>query len=173
MGPQARKRKQGVRVTRKAAKHINIRVQKSIQNSEVKKLFDKSKSPRDNLRDLGLEFDLNKQVVRRNTQKPVSAKEEEKKECAAFIGLASVQQAELMTGPSYTERNPNRRKMSKFDQDYVRRNMLKHGSDYKAMERDIETNYSQHTETKMKKLCETFLKLSDSELLVPRVTIEI
>lgn len=170
MGPQARKRKQGAQVTRKAPKHINVRVRQSIRHEELRKHYDKSKSPRDNLRALGLEVDLNKQLVRRNTQK--ADIKDEKKECAAFVGRVAVQQAELMTGCNFTERNPHRRKMSKFDQDYVRKNLLKHGSNYKAMERDIETNYSQYTEAKMKRLCEKFLSLADNELLVPKVKIE-
>ncbi len=42
---------------------------------------------------------------------------------------------------------------------YAKNNIEKHGTNYKAMERDMKLNFMQHTEYKMQKLCERYLAI--------------
>jgi len=56
--------------------------------------------------------------------------------------------------------------MSVNDQKYMVRLMEKHGTNYKAMERDMKLNNMQHTERKLLKMVEKFLSLSSEQRVV-------
>lgn len=138
-------------MSRKQLKPLGLRIRNGITHEDVRKLYNKSSSPSDNLTRLGLEVDCNKAVRRRNStikdlvdSKPI--------ECAAFIGLASDAQLETMKGANCQENNPKRRKMSDFDKEYINNCINKYKDDYKAMERDIQLNYFQHSESKLRKM---------------------
>ena len=83
------------------------------------------------------------------------------KKTSAFLGFATVPASDDLS-----DRNPKRRKMSEFDQQYVVNCMKKYGDDYLAMQKDIVLNCSQYTEAKMKKLCLLYKSLNDTECLV-------
>ena len=55
---------------------------------------------------------------------------------------------------SFTDPNPNRKKMSDVDMQYCKRNSDKHGEDYQAMMKDIKTNDRQLTAKKLQNLIE-------------------
>lgn len=81
-----------------------------------------------------------------------------------MVGMASLAQETMFQGSNYQENNPKRKKMSQFDQEYVKACIDKYGENYKAMERDIELNYFQHSETKMKTLCEKYKNLTENSM---------
>ena len=84
----------------------------------------------------------------------------EKPKCAAFVGMAEVVRPEMTM---FVESNPNKPKMSEFDQKYAQDCINKHGSNYTTMFRDTKLNYFQKTENQLKKMCEKLLSLDDSE----------
>jgi Ribosome biogenesis protein Nop16 len=153
----AKKRRRGLKVSRKPQKHRNVRVASAVP-PEIKDAYDKTKSPAENLASFGLEANPNiikkKQVI----VEPGIATNKKK---PAFLGFATVPESDDMQ-----DRNPRRRKMSEFDQKYVVKCIKKHGEDYKAMERDIKLNTSQYTESRMRTMCKTYMSLDDSERLV-------
>ena len=102
--------------------------------------WDKKKSPVDNLASMGLDADPNVLV---KTNKATDA-------FVGFIDLPSVDSKEL-------DKNPKRKKISDADIEYGKACMLKYGKDYKAMERDIKTNYNQLSQNQMRKLCDKIL----------------
>jgi hypothetical protein len=83
------------------------------------------------------------------------------KKDAAFLGFVPLPESDNLA-----EKNPKRRQMSEHDQKYVVALIKKHGDNYKAMERDIDTNVMQYSETKMKTLCGKYLTLDENQKLV-------
>ncbi len=140
----AKKRRSGVKVTRKQQKPRNARIVSSIVNQDIKVKYDKKKSPKENLESFGLVFDAN------NLENESSNKGN--RESAAFLGFAKI-----VEGETFVEKNPKRKTISEVDAEYAQLNINKHGTNYKAMERDIISNNRQYTDTKMQKLCEKYL----------------
>lgn len=69
-------------VARKQPKPLHVRIANGIRNQSVRSIYSK-KSPAENMRDMRLDVDLNKEVRRRNpSSKP--------KEFAAFVGTCDV-----------------------------------------------------------------------------------
>ena len=62
----------------------------------------------------------------------------------------------------YADANPKRIKLSKFDADYAKANIDKHGKDYKAMQMDIKTNDRQYSAKKMETLCKKYYQYHES-----------
>jgi len=144
----SKKRKRGGKIKLKAPINRNLKVYKSITNVNVKKLYNQSKNPAENLKALGLDANPNHYKHRSGAGDPYKADH-----TAAFVGMALIP-----TGSGVVEPNPKRKIISEFDIEYVQRLIEKYSDNYKAMERDIELNYFQHTEQKMKKLCMKYLK---------------
>lgn len=140
----AKKRRSGVKVTRKQQKHRTVRIANSVVNQDIKAKYDKNKSPKDNLANFGLVFDAN------NIHNESSNKGN--KESAAFLGYARI-----MEGTTFVDKNPKRKIISEVDAAYAQLNIKKHGENYKAMEMDITTNSRQYTESKMETLCAKYL----------------
>ena len=74
----AKKRRSGLKVTRKPPQNRHLRIIKSVVNKDIKNSYDKSKSPKENLSEFGLVADANNL---NNTTNP-----NKKKKNAAFIG---------------------------------------------------------------------------------------
>jgi len=71
-----------------------------------------------------------------------------------FIDLPKVEEA--------FDQNTKRKKISEADINYAKDCIAKHADNYKAMERDIETNYNQFSESQMRKLCTKLRHYEDS-----------
>lgn len=123
-----------------------MKIANSVINAEVKKLYDKNKTPSENLASFGLVADVNNLRGKEDSAIPP-------KKYAAFIGFG-----QLVESDNFSDRNPKRKKISEFDMEYAGRNIEKHGDNYKAMERDIKTNSRQLTEKQMEKLCRLYLE---------------
>lgn len=147
----AKKRRSGVKITRPQQKHRVVRIANSVTNKDIKAKYDKNKTPKENLTALGLVFDSN------NIHNESSNKG--KKESAAFLGFARI-----VDGKNFSEINPKRKLMSEVDFEYAKDNIAKHGTNYKAMERDINTNNRQYTEQKMETLCKKYNSMLDSSM---------
>lgn len=135
-----KKRRAGFKISRKAPKHRNVKIANSVANVEIKKLYDKNKTPAANLAAFGLTADVNNLKGKEDSALPP-------KKHAAFVGYGQVMES------STFEKNPRRKKISDFDAEYAALNMKKHNDDWKAMEKDIKTNHRQYTAKQMAKIC--------------------
>ena len=146
MGKQAaaKKRRRGLKVTRKAPKHYKLKIANSVVNEGVKETYDRTKSPADNLKLMGL-------VANPNTMDNVRSQEEVN--FPAFLGYAKVVEGETFYDP-----NPKLKIISPYDAEYCRKLIEKHGENCKAMERDIKLNDRQYTENQMTKLIKKYRK---------------
>ena len=141
-----KKRRAGFKVTRKPPKHRTERVANSVTNVAVKKIYDKNKTPSENLAAFGLASDVNNLKGSADSAIPLTKH-------AAFVGFGQV-----MEGEACPDKNPKRKRISEVDSDYAAANIAKHGDDYKAMERDIKVNVRQSTARQMEKLCVLYLE---------------
>lgn len=157
-----KKRRRGLKVSRKPSKHRAVRIANSVTHSHVKALYDKNKTPEENLAAMGLVSDVNEKLnadsnilnCSRNGSSSSGAANPPPQH-AAFVGYG-----DRVTGEIFVEPNPKRKVLSEFDAEFARRNIEKHGSDYQAMQRDIKINDRQYTFRQMQKLCEKYLALN-------------
>jgi hypothetical protein len=127
----------------------------------MKQHWDKNLTPAENLTALGLDPDPNSAI-----------KQIKKKPQSAFVGHFTLPERDPNDNDkSFADKNPKRRKMSEADQMYALACIVKHGVDYKAMERDIKTNYNQLSENQIKKMCEKLKALDSEQCLVDRTVI--
>ena len=162
-----KKRRANQKVTRKARKHKELRVVNGITNEAIKKEWNKKISPSDNLSNFGLNADPNRNLAgsELNTGRKQKPKDPNAVS-AAFVGLAKIPTDKELKTTSLADPNPKRRIMSEDDQEYVVKCIKKHEFDYEKMAKDMKRNYNQHTEAKMKKMCEKYMGLPTSEKLV-------
>jgi hypothetical protein len=146
-----KKRRAGHKITRKAPKHRSVKIANSVANAEVKKVYDKTKTPSENLAAFGLVSDVN------NLRGKIDSAVPPKKH-AAFVGYGQIVESD-----NFSDRNPKRKKISEFDMEYAALNIAKHGEDYKAMERDVKTNNRQLTAKQMEKMCRLYIAEKESE----------
>jgi hypothetical protein len=158
-----KKRRSGKKVTMKAPAHRTKKIISAITFSDIKKQYDSTKSPGENLAEFGLIADVNKMsdgpVLARDLRKGNQGSSHSKKS-AAFIGYAHM----VGNAEAYSEENPKRKKISEFDMEYAKANISKHGTNYKKMEMDLTTNSSQFTAKKMATLCAKYneeMKMSE------------
>jgi hypothetical protein len=102
----------------------------------IRKVYDKTKSPADNLANMGLVADPN-----------ATGKAEAVNANSAFLGY--------ITNLTSVE-NKKKVSLSLLDINYAKANIEKHGENYKAMERDMKTNYMQHTARQMEALVKRY-----------------
>jgi hypothetical protein len=133
----AKKRRRGLKVTRKAPKPAPLRVVNAVKDSSLKKIWDKSKTPAQNLLAIGLDPDAN------------SGKKDlpEYADKIGYIGMIDVSEAD-----PYAVANPRRKQMSDFDQQYITRCVAAHGQDYSKMERDTKVNFKLFTARQLEKM---------------------
>ena len=154
-------RRTRAKVSRKQKKPAPLRIANAITRREVKEVWDKTRSPSDNLSAFGLQADSNHQLKGsegahgRKTKPKVPSDE-----YAAFVGMGEVPRSD------FTEANPKRRLLSEEKQLYAVQNINKYREDYEAMKWDTETNPKQFTESQMKRLIKQYLSLSKEEILV-------
>ena len=145
----AKKRRGGLKITRKPPQNRQLKIIKSIANSDIKASYDKKKSPKENLIEFGLVPDANNINNVPNIKK--------KKDHAAFVGYANI----VTDSNSYSEKNPKRKVLSDFDKEYAKKNIDKHGDNYKAMELDHHTNDRQLTAKKLETLCQKYSSVNE------------
>jgi hypothetical protein len=162
-----KKRRSGLKTTRKPKKHIAVRVANKVTDSAIRAAWDKSLSPADNLSNFGLNANPNQSLAgavtglgRKKLPKPPNANS------AAFLGMAKIPTETDLAQDSLADPNPKRRIMSEADQEYAVRCIKKYGTNYAKMAGDIKVNAKQHTEHKLEKMCELYGALSESERLV-------
>jgi hypothetical protein len=146
----AKKRRSGVKVTRKPPKHGNLKVKNALKDNRIKALWDGEKSPADNLTSMGLEKNVNKLKTGRDVEAP-----------SGFLGYARISSSEVLN--QAPDVNHRRKVMSESDQAYAAKCLAKHKYNYEKMQLDIRINDKQLTEQQLRKLCEKFLNLSDSD----------
>lgn len=143
MGGQAtqKKRRRGVKVTRKAPKHKGLKVKNAISHSIIKKEWDNSVSLKNNYQSMGLVTDANNIAASATTkgQKPT-----------AFEGFASVTSTKSC---GFDDINPRRKVMTEFDQQFILRCIHKYDNNYLKMARDIKINDRQLSEHQLEKMC--------------------
>lgn len=147
-------RRRAHKVTRKPRMNHKLRVVKNLQNSAVKELYDNEITPSDNLISLGLSADPNGLSQPRHYRKaePEEIKKEDK--YPGFVGYVD----SLPDKPSKPKNV-----LTEVEISYAKANIKKHGENYKAMERDIKTNYNQYTEAQMKKLIKRYNESLEEE----------
>lgn len=136
---------------RKGPIHRVKKVMNAVGHDFVKELYDKTKSPSDNIANMGFDPDPNNFKKRNgfsNNQPVVDIKN------PGFLGYAVVPE-----NAEFADLNTKRRILSEVDQKYAVKNIKKHGDDYKKMMMDIKVNYNQLTEKQMEKMCTTYLAL--------------
>jgi hypothetical protein len=144
MGGQAtqKKRRRGMKVTRKLPKHKALKVKNAITHSIIKSEWDNSVSVKDNFKTLGLVTDAN--------DIPGSASSKQPSKPTAFEGFSSVSSTKS-TG--FDDVNPRRKVMTEFDQQFILRCINKHGNNYTRMARDIKINDRQLSGHQLEKMC--------------------
>ena len=150
-----------MKVTRKGGKPAALRIANAIVSTDIKQTYDKTKSPSQNLANLGLDPDPNNSRKKRGIVGADGEQLIQNKVATAFMGFATIPQSS-----QFQDKNVKRRIMSEIDQVYIKNLMTKYGDNYKAMERDIKLNYNQLTEQKCKTMSEKFLNLDGEQRLV-------
>jgi hypothetical protein len=132
----AKKRRRGSKVVLKRPKKHEVRVVNAIQMDYIKQAYDKKLTPAKNLQNFGLMADANEI---NKAAPPIDKKK------AAFVGYAEIPE-------------PKKPKsLSEWDRDYMAALVKKHGDNFKAMFKDIETNYNQLTEAKLEKMHQLYI----------------
>jgi Ribosome biogenesis protein Nop16 len=131
-----------------------------IGDETVQRLWDTTKTPRQNLALMGLVTDVNGDAAaaftHSNNNAPVDS---------AAIDLFPVPDSDTRT-------KQDRLPMTEEDQEYIVKCMAKYGTDnYNAMFRDIRINSHQHTREKLEKMAARFLLLNPNQLLIPAETV--
>jgi hypothetical protein len=153
MGGQAtqKKRRRGLKVTRKAPKNKALKVKNAITHRIIKNEWDNTVSVKDNFKSLGLVTDANNIAA--------SATAKGAKKPTAFEGFASVS---TTNNCGFDDINPRRKVMTEFDQQFMLRCINKHGNDYIKMARDIKINDRQLSEHQLEKMCTKYYESMES-----------
>ena len=147
----AKKRRSGHKIKSKSLpKNKHVKIVNAIVNKEVRRLYDKKKTPAENLLSFGLVADVNNIKGSNGT---------EDSKYAAFIGYAEEMPVDKTV---FTDANKRSKILSDYEKSYIKRNIDVHGNDFEAMWRDIKTNDMQYTAKKMETLCKKYHKLLES-----------
>jgi len=132
-----------------------------VTDHNLRKVWDEKLPAAVNLKRVGLTHDVNgkRPAARRSARegKPIAAA------TLAEVTFADVPASDDLDG----FRNPRRKAMSEADQRYIAKQLAKHGTEYKKMFMDVETNVMQYTETQLRKMASRFLLLGEHERDVP------
>ena len=129
--------------------HRVKKVTNAILDPNVKKFWDKSKSPVENLQSFGLTAQAN--------EKPKKAKN-------ALVGYANLMDS--MVSGDIKDINPKRRIMSEEDQRYAVKLLDKYGDNWQKMQRDIKLNDRQLSAAQCMKLVNLFHTLQDDQMVI-------
>mgnify|MGYP003385034401 FL=1 len=155
MGGQAtqRKRRRGLKVTRKAPKNKGLKVKNAITSKIIKKEWDNTVSLKDNYQSMGLVTDANDIAASATSRVP--------DEPTAFEGFASVKATKNC---GFDDTNPRRKIMSEFDQQFILRCIHKYDNNFTKMARDIRINDRQLSEHQLEKMCtKYYVSLKEQE----------
>ena len=142
----AKKRRSGKsKIRQKQPLPLQIKIAHGLSNPELKAKYDKKLTPVQLMAAAGLVTDSNSDL--KGKAKAMKG--------SAFLGFANI----LEAGDGFKDQNPNSKPMSDYDANFAQKNIDKHGSNYKKMERDIVTNDRQWSETKMETLCRKYLTM--------------
>ena len=124
-----------------------------ISDPDVKKMWDPSKSPSNNLASMGL------------CAKPNDLHASKKKYNlpTSVIELFDVPESDDLTNTSKPKRVMP---LGEAEQRYIAQCIEKHGDNYKKMFMDLKVNNMHHTETQLRKMASRFLLLESSQRVV-------
>lgn len=147
MGGQAtqKKRRRGLKVTRKAPKNKGLKVKNAITSKIIKKEWDNTVSLKDNYQSMGLVTDANNISASATSRKPEKP--------TAYEGFASVTSTKSC---GFDDTNPRRKIMTEFDQQFILRCIHKYDKNYTKMARDIRINDRQLSEYQLEKMCSKY-----------------
>eukprot|EP00567_Pseudictyota_dubia_P004699 CAMPEP_0197443518 /NCGR_PEP_ID=MMETSP1175-20131217/9241_1 /TAXON_ID=1003142 /ORGANISM="Triceratium dubium, Strain CCMP147" /LENGTH=206 /DNA_ID=CAMNT_0042974159 /DNA_START=75 /DNA_END=695 /DNA_ORIENTATION=+ len=146
-----------------------------IRDNAVRSQWDPTKTARINLSSMGLASTVNEKVSRRNIGSTLpkgvdgSALSEEGKKNGRerAVELFDIPESDDVGGGITKIKKRTRADvmlpLSVEDQEYVARCMGRHGTDYRAMARDVKINDMQHTEGKLRKMGARFLLLEGTQ----------
>ncbi len=121
----------------------------------VKAAWDKSKTPKANMENLGIRLDVNKDITKTSAHTKSSK----------AIEVFDIPSNGII--PSKKTYSQILLPMSVNDQNYIVPLIRKHGStNFKAMERDIKLNNMQYTEKKLSNMVRKFFNLSEHQRVV-------
>ena len=119
----------------------------------MKKTWDPSKSPAENMKNMGL-------LAKPNTfNEGVVPREQSKQNSNSSSATSVIELYDIPDSDTPKRRMP----LSDDDQKYICKCLAKHGDDYTAMFRDIKVNIMQHTETKLRKMASRYFLLDPEQ----------
>jgi len=142
-----KKRRSGVKVTRKLKKPASFKVAQKVVNPLFKLNYDKKKSPKENLQLMGLESDANNIVC----SKPAPLINKNYK---AFEGFADLLSDTIDSIPKVVKVKI----LDEFQLQNAKQCLDKYKLNFSKMAKDISVNYNQLTELKLKKLCMDYIR---------------
>lgn len=125
-----------------------MKIANAVRHPVIKANYDPKISPARNMEKLGFEANANNIICSKDNSNPDP-------KFKAFVGFAEID-----------EGSSGRKKQQKLDDlqlQYAKSCIDKFGNDYEAMSRDIKVNFNQMTVAKLRKLCATYLKQSNSD----------
>jgi hypothetical protein len=140
-----KKRRSGVKVSRRLKRNPKDKIAKKANHPLIKKFYDKSKSPKENLESLGLESDANNLLCSKANE-PID------KKYKAFQGFS-----ELITQAVENQPKKKEKLLDEFQLQYAYDCLKRYQNNYEKMQRDIKLNYNQMTAVKLEKLCIRYL----------------
>jgi thiaminase len=131
----------GKKVSRKLIKPIKLRIANKVSHPFVKSLYDKTLTPAENLKNIGFQSDANNLEELHPNHPNLKYN--------AFIGFAE------------TSKKKKKVHLDDIQIQYAKACISKYSLDYDAMSKDMIVNYNQMTAAKLKKLCSSYLLLSN------------
>ena len=128
----------------------------------VEKVWDQKKTLRQNYQALGLQGDVNR-AISENSVRSKHPGKQSKDQAASASAQEGVEWVDLDSIPRPEDERSRRvaHNMSEEEQIYVSTLIERHGTDYKAMERDIKTNVYQWTASRLKRRCVRYNLLAE------------
>eukprot|EP00123_Amoebidium_parasiticum_P009902 comp19772_c0_seq1/m.23678 comp19772_c0_seq1/g.23678 ORF comp19772_c0_seq1/g.23678 comp19772_c0_seq1/m.23678 type:complete len:179 (-) comp19772_c0_seq1:383-919(-) len=130
-----------------------------VTNPTVAKVWDKKKSIWHNYEKLGLVADPNKGAAKKPKPLSQSAEPPQPVDIDAPVVVETREPTPLVKELEEVAKQEYKKPqyIPEGEAELVRKLIKKHGTDYKAMSRDIKLNTYQHTAKQLKKKCENFL----------------
>lgn len=138
----AKKRRSGVKVSRKVLRPLAIKIASKITNPLVKQHYNKGLTPAQNLHNLGLVSDANNVECLKDPSNPDP-------KFKAFVGYTEVTKQKKI------------KKLDEIQLLYAKKCIKVYGNDYETMSKDFVINYNQMTAAKLKRLCTRYIEQQD------------